>query len=118
MTNYKNIFGKPVKFLATDPDNAEAEGQIWYNSTSNAFRTVTATGAWTAGGNLNSSRTLAGSVNGTQTSSLAFGGEGGGGLTANSETYDGTSWTEGNNMVTARKLQGGMGTAAAALGAG
>jgi hypothetical protein len=34
MTNYKNIFGKPVKFLSTDPDNAEAEGQIWYNSTS------------------------------------------------------------------------------------
>ena len=33
MTTYKEIFGKPVKVLSSDPSN-ETEGQIWYNSTS------------------------------------------------------------------------------------
>jgi len=118
MTTFKEIRGNLIKSTSTDPANPQ-EGQIWYNSTSQVLKGyLDLGGTWSAGGNLNSPRALAGSVNGTQTSSLAFGGEGGGGLTTNSETYDGTSWTEGNNMVTARKLQGGMGTAAAALGAG
>jgi hypothetical protein len=48
MTNYKNIFGKPVKFLATDPDNAEAEGQVWYNSTAGDFKSIVALEAWSS----------------------------------------------------------------------
>jgi hypothetical protein len=27
MTTYKELFGKAVKYLSTDPDNAQAEGQ-------------------------------------------------------------------------------------------
>ena len=37
MSTYKNLIGKDVNFLTTDPDNDAAEGQIWYNSTSDAF---------------------------------------------------------------------------------
>ena len=52
MTTYKEIFGKPVKVVSTDPTDAGAEGQVWYNSTSGTFKTVLDVGAWSAGGNL------------------------------------------------------------------
>jgi hypothetical protein len=39
MATYKEIFGKQIKFLSSDPAN-EAEGQIWYNSTSGTFKSV------------------------------------------------------------------------------
>ena len=48
MTTYKQIFGKPVKVLSSDPAN-EAEGQVWYISTSGTFKTSLATAAWSAG---------------------------------------------------------------------
>jgi hypothetical protein len=38
MSTYKNLIGKDVNFLSTDPDNAQAEGQIWYNSTAGVNR--------------------------------------------------------------------------------
>ena len=38
MSTYKNLIGKNVNFLTTDPDNDAAEGQIWYNSTNGAFK--------------------------------------------------------------------------------
>ena len=37
---------------------------------------------------------------------------------ADSEEYDGTAWTEGNNLNTARRYSGGFGTQTAALLAG
>ena len=46
MTTYKEIFGKPVKVLSTDPTDAQAEGQVWYNSTSGTFKTVLSVGGW------------------------------------------------------------------------
>ena len=44
MSTYKNIIGKDVNFLTTDPDNDAAEGQVWYNSTDNAFKDLNASG--------------------------------------------------------------------------
>jgi hypothetical protein len=38
MTTYKELFGKAVKYLSTDPTD-DIEGQIWYNSTSGTFKT-------------------------------------------------------------------------------
>ena len=29
MSTYKNLIGKEIKFLTTNPDNDAAEGQIW-----------------------------------------------------------------------------------------
>jgi len=48
MATYKEIFGKQIKFLSSDPAN-EAEGQIWYNSTSGTFKSVVASEAWASG---------------------------------------------------------------------
>ena len=56
MTTYKEIFGKQIQQLSTDPTSVEAEGQVWYNSTAAVFKTVLATSAWAAGGALNTAR--------------------------------------------------------------
>ena len=40
MTTYKEIFGKQIKNLSSDPPAAISEGQIWYNTSSNAFKTT------------------------------------------------------------------------------
>ena len=79
--------------------------------------------SWTTGGTLNSVRSKSGGA-GTQTAGLGFGGympssgPGSPGVLANTETYDGTSWSEVNDMNTARQSLGGFGTQTAALGAG
>ena len=57
---------------------------------------------------------------GTQTAAIAAGGETGDGPTASvkNESWDGTSWTEVNNLLQAKQTGSGMGTQTAALVAG
>ena len=100
---------------ATVGSNATEEFNITVN-------TITA-GAWSSGGNLNTGRTgLAGA--GSQTAALAFGGTVATPSTPQnpykneSEEYNGTSWTEGNNLNQARSGIAGGGTQTAAIGAG
>ena len=58
---------------------------------------------WSSGGNLNEGRN-AGSSAGTQTSALFSAGDpASAGTTVNTESYNGTSWTEVNNLNTARR---------------
>jgi hypothetical protein len=46
MTTYKEIFGKYVKNYSSDP-TADAEGQVWYNTTSGTFKSVlSVAGSW------------------------------------------------------------------------
>ena len=54
----------------------------------------------------------------SSTSALIFGGEPGTTYNAYSETWNGTAWTEGNNLTTGRSQLAGAGTVTAALGAG
>ena len=37
MTTYKEIFGKQIQKLSSDPTDAQAEGQVWYNTTDDVF---------------------------------------------------------------------------------
>jgi hypothetical protein len=74
--------------------------------------------AWASGGNLNTARQRAASAGASQTSALAFGGfeaPPNGPPLNNSETYNGTAWSEGNNLGTARGNTSGFGTATAAV---
>ena len=100
MATYKQIFGKQVKFLSSDPTN-EGEGQIWYNSTSGTFKTVLVSEAWSSSAALSTGRGEMAS-GGTQTASIAsFGG------TPNSnaaEEYNGSGWATLPNGNTARRL--------------
>ena len=119
MTDYKTIRCKKIKSFATDLGNDQAEGQIFYSSTDNQFKTVVATGAWHSGGNLSVPRTLTGISGGTQTASLAYAGYlGGPGNSNSTEEYNGTGWGSGGNVNTARRGGAGLGIQTAALLAG
>ena len=119
MVAYTGIQGQNILIVSSDPANP-TEGQIWYNSTSNLLKGYAnvVTNAWASGGNLNTARYFGGGA-GTQTATLAYGGETTPGAnTTASESYNGTSWTSTPSMSTARNGIGGIGTQTAALGAG
>jgi hypothetical protein len=97
MTTYKEIFGKYVKNYSSDP-TADAEGQVWYNTTSGTFKSVLASAAWSSGSPLITARSALGGA-GTQTAGLAFGGyTGGSNITAVTEEYNGSGWAAGGNV--------------------
>jgi len=117
MSTYKKEVGTAVQNNAGDYTGA-VEGQLWYNSTAGSFqfRSFTTAGAWATGGNLNTARYSTGSA-GIQTAALAFGGITVPPVTALTESYDGSAWTEVNDLNTARSL-GSAGTQTSALGFG
>ena len=106
MATYKEIHGTNIEVVSSDPSNP-VEGQVWYNSTTNVLKgeAQTATAAWSSGGALNNARFVLGG-GGSQTAAIAFGGVQ---YTpppvsrAYTELYDGTSWTEVNDLNTARE---------------
>jgi hypothetical protein len=110
MADYKGIQGFGVQTLASDPTEPGSVGQIFYNSTSGTFKTVKPGGApvgtWASGGNLNTARGNGIGGGGTQTNALAFGGDPRTGAT---ENYNGTSWTEVNDLNSARNYLTGIG---------
>jgi hypothetical protein len=118
MTTYKELFGKFVQNLSSDPTSTDAEGQIWYNSTSGTFKTALGSyGAWAAGGNMNTARRIANGGVGTQTAALAISGSSpGAGAIAAVESYNGTSWTTNPVSVNTGRPDGAAsGTQTAAL---
>tara|TARA_R100001244_G_scaffold21961_1_gene23163 strand:+ start:919 stop:1920 length:1002 start_codon:yes stop_codon:yes gene_type:complete len=120
MGTYKEIFGKYVQVLASDPAAAVSEGQIWYNSTTGTFKGTVAGGAWASGGALGTARTSMGSL-GTQTANMVVGGQGppGGALSNTAQTYNGTSWTNIPSLsAAARRSNAGFGTTSAAASLG
>jgi len=97
-----------VSTVASDPPSPDA-GQIWYNTTDKALRAyVLGAGAWATGGNMNLARErLTGA--GITTAALAIGGEAGT-VRAEVESYDGTTWTEVNDLNTAKRLTAAAGS--------
>ena len=81
-----------------------------------SINTITA-GAWASGGSMGTTRFQAAGA-GSQTAALAFGGETPGGDTANTEEYDGSSWSEQNNLPAVTKDHGGFGIQTAAVSCG
>ena len=82
---------------------------------------ATPAATWASGGNMNTSRQENCGMSGTIPAALCFGGYNPASrpkATANSEDYNGTSWTEGNNLGTARWDISGAGSQTAALVAG
>ena len=116
MATYKEIFGKQIKFLSSDPAN-EATGQIWYNSTSGTFKTVLSGGAWSSTTPAITALSAAATL-GTQTAALATSGYG---VPSNpsgipqTQTYNGLGWTTGGTITEPRVYFGGAGTTAVEL---
>ena len=109
MATYKEKVGTSVVNYAGNYPGA-VEGELWYDSTNNDFKyqyaAVTSVGAWSTGGDLNEGRLgIMSAINGTQNAALGAGGNPGTGTEINdaTELYDGTSWTEVNNLNLARE---------------
>ena len=123
MTEYKGIKGGAVQSFEEDPDNPHV-GQVWYNETTGNLRVrqTTLTSAWAMGGNMNTARNaVAASGFGTQTASIVFGGTDPTASPTNStktESYNGSSFTEVNDLNTGTIQFAGAGTQTSALGFG
>ena len=97
MANYSDIKGFTVQTLSSDPAASVAD-----------------TGSWASVASLNTARSdSAASMAGTTEAALVAGGYGGG-IVANVELWDGSSWTETTDVPTAVYALGGTGTASTA----
>jgi hypothetical protein len=106
MATYKGIQGFTIQNLSADPSNP-IEGQVWYNSTSNVWKVEEATtaGSWASGNSMGTARSNLGGA-GTQTAALGFGGYGPAPAVGDTEEYDGSTWTAGGSLNTARRYLG------------
>jgi hypothetical protein len=121
MANYKELEGFGVQTLATDPDNPGWVGSIFYNSTEGTFKVVKAGGAsagtWASGGNLNTSRYQI-SGDGSATAAIVAGGDVYPSIprpSAITEIYNGTSWTEVNDLNNPVQQSRNFGTVTASI---
>jgi len=102
MATYKGIQGYSVQKLATDPTASEAAGQLWYNSTTGKFKVGTSgAGAWASGTSFTTAREYL-AASGITTAAIVTGGDAPPGDDGLTETYNGTTWTEVNNLTDAR----------------
>jgi len=111
------ITATPTTFSKSNP------GQVFYNSTSNAFKVTkdnsgVPLGTWASGGNLNTARSQGQGFGATNDTSIASNGYVTTALT-NVESYNGTAWTEVTDTSSGHEFsQFGAGTQTAGLVAG
>ena len=103
MSTYKALVGKKIKSVSSDPSDS-ADGQMWYNTTTQSLRGLAIIEAWSAASNTNTSKQRSGGC-GTQTAGLNCGGFAAPpGTAANNgtEEYNGSGWSNAPNLNTAR----------------
>ena len=116
MSTYRKIHGRSIQAVTTDPTESVAEGQIWYNTGSDTFKTVLLSEAWASGNSILTGRyNLGGS--GTQTAGLIAGGTTPG-IVTNTEHFDGVGWRNGGTLNVGRDsaTMFGLSTAATFVG--
>ena len=121
MSTYRKIHGRSIQAVTTDPSGDITEGQVWYNTSSDTFKSVIAIEAWSSGGSLGTARYALGAA-GTQDAGLAFGGaippSPGFATQDLTEEYNGSGWATVGALGTARYYIGGCGTQTAGLAFG
>ena len=96
MTKLKNLKGTKIQFIDADP--------------------VEYVGVWSSGGTRNEQAgAIGGTIIGTQTAAVAAGGNISGSVTNKTEEYNGTGWTAGNTLGTARRSLQAAGLESAGL---
>jgi hypothetical protein len=98
------------------------EGQLYFNSTSNAFKetlTDIPGATWASGGDVNSARTNSQGAGASHSSAIIWSGESPSPADrSKTESYNGTSWTEVNDINSARIYSFGDGSQTSAFAAG
>ena len=127
MSDYKGIKGFQVQTRTEDPSDGIA-GDFYYNSTTGTFKTISAggapIGAWASGADTNTEAGQRGCASRSSTSSAFVSG----GfdmiappppsVTANAESYDGSSWTEGPNQPGTNRIGAAWGSTTSYVTAG
>ena len=123
MATYKGIQGYSVQKLSGDPTaSSDTEGQLFYNSGSGKFKiTAGGAGAWASGGDVNTVRYY-GAGAGLQTAALFAGGDSPTQppvpTTIVTESYNGSAWTEVNDMTDGLVKRAPFGTSTSMMVAG
>ena len=113
MAAYKDLIGQKITKTTSDPSEAKT-GQMWYNSTTGNLRGLGIVEAFISSAPLSTKREGAGAF-GTQTAGVICGGETPS-VSGATEEYNGTGFSAGGTMNTARyRLQGTAGTATAGI---
>ena len=115
MATFKEIFGKKVQSLASDPPAAASVGQIWYNTASQTFKTTEPVYAWAAGGSMTNARADGTGSGGILTAGFYTGADTSPGANNATEEYDGSSWTAGGAQNTTAAQRIGFGTLTAGV---
>ena len=119
MATYLGTHGSKIQNYTTDPDNPNT-GEVWYNETANTLKfqypNTTTVGSWRTGGSLNTGRAALAGAGAGSTAALMFGGNDG--PHAQTELYNGSSYSEVNDLNTGRSNLGGVGISTAALAFG
>jgi len=110
MSTYRKLHGRSIQAVTTDPTESVAEGQVWYNTTSDTFKTVLTQESWVASSKMNTPRaTMAGG--GIRTSAIISGKNGANPSDAAlAESYNGTGWTSLTNVPAPRGYAVGTGS--------
>jgi len=113
MTTYREIVGKKIKKVTSDPSDS-IDGQMWYNSTTGAIRGLALNEGWSSAPNLGTAAYTAGSF-GIQTAGVRVGGTASGSNLANVEHYNGSGWSSATAFPAAIASGSGAGTQTAGL---
>ena len=120
MATYREIHGKAVKSVSTDPSAETDAGQIWYNTTSNTFKSIVSLSAWSSSSIMPISK-YAAQGGGTQTAAFVAGGGPGssppfpGNASVTTVEYNGTGWSSGGDLGMARYAGAAAGTLTAGI---
>jgi len=111
MATYKELHGQAVKDVASDPTNT---GEIFYNSSTDTFRSIVTSKAWSSTTALPQVAYAGAGAFGTQTEGVVAGGIG---TVSEAETfeYNGSGWSNSGNLNTARHSMGSLGVQTAGL---
>ena len=107
MATYEEIYGKRVKEFDSDPTlDSSYEGQVWYDKATGTLKSVTASiAAWASQGPLVLARAT-GAGFGVSTAAVYAGGRHTATVTT-TEEYNGTGWSSGGALNTAKYELGG-----------
>ena len=115
MATYRELHGKALKTVTTNPTDDAAEGQIWFNSTDNTFKSIVMSEATHSGTPMINKRSLYGFGVGTGTAGLVVAGIDDSTYLSVVEEWNGSGWAAGGAYPTARYSAGTAGTQTAAI---
>ena len=119
MTTYRKLHGRAIKSVSSNLSAPSAEGQIWFNTTDNKFKSVVAAEAWSSGAPLGTARAVSGAFGASQTAAVIVGGQTpGSNYFSNVEHYDGTGFSSATAYPASGYNGSGAGSQTAGLIAG